>query len=51
MASYAHYCLHEFHLMPWDFYKLSLREKAFLIASIDTRAERLKEEQAKIKTK
>lgn len=32
---YAHYALFNFNLMPWEFFNLSQREKAMLIAMID----------------
>lgn len=49
MASYAHYCLHEFKLLPNQFEELDRETKAFIIASINIRAEKEKKEMKKAK--
>ena len=50
----AHFCLQKLHLLPSDFLKLPMRERAFIIASIETRVESEKkaarEAKAKAKT-
>lgn len=51
MTGYAYYCLHELRLLPSQFLKLDRREKAFVIASIDMRAEQINEERKKLKKK
>lgn len=39
MAMYAHYCLQKLHILPSIFDDLDINEKAFIIASVDIRAE------------
>ena len=34
MASYAHYCLHAFHIRPAEFLDMDPQERAFIVASI-----------------
>lgn len=47
MANYAYYALHEFHKWPSEFLNLPMRERAFIIASIDERVAKEKKEMAK----
>ncbi len=51
MANYAYYCLHELKITPRRFDEMDLREKAFIIASIDIRIEEEKKEAKKAKRK
>ena len=46
---YAHYCLHKFHKWPSEFLSLPRNERAFVIASIDTKVEDDKEAERKAK--
>lgn len=46
----AYYCLHKLHKFPNEYLALSREEKAFVIASIELRGEREKEEAKKVKT-
>lgn len=39
MAMYAHYCLQKLHILPSTFDDLDINEKAFIIASVDIRAD------------
>ncbi len=50
-SNYAYYVLHKFHILPSAFLALSREEQAFVMAAIDVRLEREKEEQKKIKKK
>ena len=34
MASYAHYALHKLKILPHDFANMTLKQQAFIIASI-----------------
>lgn len=45
------YCLHKFHILPHEFYDLPMRERAFIIASIQLRIEDEKEQANKLKAK
>jgi len=45
---YAYYCLHKFHMLPSQFFALDKYEKAFVMAAIDIRIEREKQEAEKI---
>lgn len=49
MANVAHFCLQKLHLLPSEFYRLPLREKAFVIASIQLRIESEKDAMKKAK--
>ncbi len=51
MANYAYYCLHKLKITPRQFDEMDRYEKAFVIASIDIKADRDKEEQKKLKRK
>lgn len=44
MSSYAHYALQKLHILPSVFCRLSMEERAFIIASIDFRIEKEKKE-------
>ena len=48
MAMYAHYCLQKHHILPSVFNNLDMNEKAFIIASIDIRAEDEKKQSKKM---
>lgn len=48
-AVHAHYCLQKLHRFPHEFLDLPFKERAFVIASIQKRAEDEKEEEAKLK--
>ena len=50
-ANFAYYCLHEFHLLPSDFLQLPRREKAFIIAAIQVRAENERKKQKEMERK
>lgn len=50
-AVYAHFCLQKLHKFPHEFLNLPFKEKAFVIASVQIRAENEKEEANKIKKK
>ena len=51
MANYAYYCLHKLRITPRQFDEMDLREKAFIMASIDIRMENEKEAEKKAKRK
>ena len=51
MANYAYYCLHKLRITPRQFDEMDIYEKAFVIASIDIKAEADKKEQQKMKSK
>lgn len=51
MANYAYYCLHKLRITPRQFDEMDLREKAFIIASINIKMEEDKKEQRKAKRK
>lgn len=42
-ANVAYFCLHELHILPSAYLALPRRERAFLCAAIEVRAEREKE--------
>jgi hypothetical protein len=46
---YAHYALHRLKILPSTLFSLSLRERAFIYASIDLQIEKEKKEAAKAK--
>ncbi len=48
-ANVAYYCLHELHLLPSQFLALPRRERAFILAAIEVRAERQEELDEKMK--
>ncbi len=48
-ASYAHYCLHKFNMLPSEYLKLPRSERQFIIASIQRKLEVEKEEYDKMK--
>lgn len=48
-SRYAFYCIHKFHWAPSKFDKLPLREKAFVMASIDTRIEDEREQDKRVR--
>ena len=49
----AYYCLHKLHLLPSQFFQLERKERAFIIAAVQCRAEAEKkqEQQAQAKAK
>lgn len=49
MANVAHFCLQKLHMLPSEFDRLPMREKAFVIASIQLRVESEKEAMKKAK--
>lgn len=49
MANYAYYCFHKLKLLPSQFDALPPREKAMVIAFIQTRIEAEKKEMASVK--
>lgn len=49
MSNVAHFCLQKLHILPSDFNKLSTREKAFIIASVQIRIDNEKEALKKVK--
>lgn len=51
MANYAYYCLHKLRITPRQFDEMDIYEKAFIIASIDIKAEAEKEQEKKLKRK
>lgn len=51
MANIAYYCLHKLRILPSQFNRLPLREKAFVIASIQLRIEAEKKEAQRLKRK
>ena len=51
MSNYAYYCLHKLKITPRQFDEMDKYEKAFVIASIQLKAEADKEEQKKLKSK
>lgn len=51
MATYAHYCLHKFRILPSVFDSLPDEEKAFVIASIDIKVESEKKKQKELERK
>lgn len=51
MANYAYYCLHKLRITPRQFDEMDKYEKAFIIASIDIKAEKDKEQDRKLKSK
>ena len=46
MASYAHYALHKLKILPHDFANMTLKQQAFIIASIRIK---IKDEEKQIK--
>lgn len=51
MANVAHFCLQKLHILPSEFDKLSVREKAFVIASVQVRVDSEREALKKAKKK
>lgn len=53
MGMYAHYALHKLKILPQDFAKMKLEEKAFIIASIRIKIkdDKQAEKEAKRKSK
>ena len=51
MFNYAHYALQKLHILPSVFAAMDEQEKAFLIASIQVRIAKEKEEAKKVKAK
>ena len=45
VANICYFCLHELHLLPHEFLALPRRERAFVIAAANIRAEREKKQQ------
>ena len=50
-ANIAHFCLQKLHKFPHEFLELPLKEKAYIIASIQIRIEDEKNEAKRIKNK
>ena len=50
-ANYAHFALQKLHILPSVFMEMDKSEKAFVIASIQIRVDKEKEEARKIKSK
>lgn len=50
-ANIAYYCLHKFHRWPHEFLSLDRYERAFVIAAIEMKLEKDKEEMRKAKKK
>lgn len=48
---FAHHCLQELHIRPSEYLQMGRREKAFVIASIELRAESEKKATEKAKRK
>ena len=46
MGSYAHYALHKLKILPHDFANMTLKQQAFIIASIRIK---IKDEEKQIK--
>lgn len=51
MANYAYYCLHKLKITPRQFDEMDRYEKAFIIAAIDIKQDKDKEENKKLKRK
>lgn len=49
MASYAYYCIHNFHWPPSFFMNLDENERAFVIAAIDVKVDKEIEENKRLK--
>lgn len=50
-ADFAHFCLQKFGWEPSKFLNLPVRERAFVIASIEVRCEAEKKKEAELKAK
>jgi len=50
-ANFAHFCLQKFGWEPSKFLDLPIRERAFVIASINVRCEAEKKREAELKSK
>lgn len=50
-ANFAHFCLQKFGWEPSKFLDMPLRERAFVIASINVRCEAEKKREAELKAK
>lgn len=50
-ASFAHFCLQKFGWEPSKFLALPIKERAFVIASIDIRCEAERKKEAELKSK
>ena len=50
-ASYAHFCLQKFGWEPSKFLSLPVKERAFVIASIDARCAAERKKEAELKNK
>ncbi len=50
-ANFAHFCLQKFGWEPSKFLDLPIKERAFVIASIEVRAESEKKKEAELKAK
>ena len=50
-ANLAFYCLHKLKILPSQFERLSMREKAFIHASIAIKREAEEKEEKKMKSK
>lgn len=50
-ANFAHFCLQKFGWEPSKFLDLPIKERSFVIASIEVRAESEKKKEAELKAK
>lgn len=51
MANVAHFCLQKLHILPSEFNRLTTREKAFIIASVQIRVDSERDAAKKAKRK
>lgn len=47
----AHYCLHNFHITPLQFYEMTNEEKYFILASVEIEQEQMKKREKEMKSK
>ncbi len=47
----AHYCLHNFHFTPLQFYNLTDEEKCFILASVEIEQEQMKKREKEMQSK
>lgn len=51
ITNVAYYCLHKLHMRPSEFVSIPEREKAFIIAAIEIKAENDKKEKDRIRNR
>lgn len=48
-ANIAYYCLHKLKILPFQFLRLNINERAFIVAAIEIKIEEEKKQEKKIR--